>query len=64
MDMDGVYPEWFASHSCLAAVVRPDWYLYGTASDGKALAALLDRLQAGLHDGTARVREPALGVDA
>jgi len=65
VDSDGVYAAWFAGHPCLAAVVRPDWYLYGTASDGQALAALLERLQASLHGGAAiQTREPALGVDA
>ena len=69
VDSDGVYAAWFAGHPCLAAVVRPDWYLYGTAGDGQALAALLERLQASLHGGAAiQIREPALapalGVDA
>ena len=65
VDVDGTYAAWFAGHPCRAAVVRPDWYLYGMAADGTALASLLDRLQAGLHGGAAaRVMEPALGVDA
>ena len=43
-DLDGVYAAWFAAHSCSAAVVRPDWYCYGTACDRRELAELLDRI--------------------
>ncbi len=65
VDMDGVYPAWFASRACLAAVVRPDWYLYGTAADGEALAALLMRLQAALRSATAfRTIDAMVGADA
>ncbi len=48
-DVDGVYAAWFAAHGCTAAVVRPDWYVYGTARDGRELAALLERLEQSLH---------------
>ncbi len=65
MDIDGVYEAWFASHSCLAAVVRPDWYLYGTAGGGETLAALLERLQAALRSGAVlRAMHVAQSVDA
>ena len=64
-DIDGVYEAWFAGHPCLAAVVRPDWYVYGTAGDGEALAALLDRLQASLGVGAVRrTAGTAVSVDA
>jgi 2-polyprenyl-6-methoxyphenol hydroxylase-like FAD-dependent oxidoreductase len=43
-DVDGTYARWFAAHSCSAAVIRPDWYVYGTARDGLELSDLLDRL--------------------
>jgi 2-polyprenyl-6-methoxyphenol hydroxylase-like FAD-dependent oxidoreductase len=43
-DLDGTYRSWFAAHSCSAAVVRPDWYLYGTAREGHELTALLEQL--------------------
>jgi 2-polyprenyl-6-methoxyphenol hydroxylase-like FAD-dependent oxidoreductase len=43
-DVDGTYHAWFAAHSCSIAVVRPDWYLYGMAGDGRELTALLERL--------------------
>jgi hypothetical protein len=44
-DVDGAYRAWFAAHSCLAAVVRPDWYLYGTARSSRELTELLDGLK-------------------
>ena len=30
-DLGGTYRAWFTAHSCSLAVVRPDWYVYGTA---------------------------------
>ncbi|HZO05682.1 MAG TPA: bifunctional 3-(3-hydroxy-phenyl)propionate/3-hydroxycinnamic acid hydroxylase [Solirubrobacterales bacterium] len=40
-DLDGTYAAWFDAHDCAAAVVRPDWYLFGTAADGEELGRLL-----------------------
>jgi 3-(3-hydroxy-phenyl)propionate hydroxylase len=34
-------PGWFEKHDCMAAVVRPDHYVYGVASDDVALDRLL-----------------------
>lgn len=48
-DADGTYGKWFAAHGCSIAVIRPDWYVYGTARDGHELAGLLDRLAGSLH---------------
>ena len=48
-DADGTYAAWFAAHSCSVAVIRPDWYVYGTAHDGSELAELLDRLAGSLQ---------------
>jgi hypothetical protein len=48
-DSDGTYAAWFAAHSCSVAVIRPDWYVYGTAHDGRELAELLDRLARSLE---------------
>jgi 2-polyprenyl-6-methoxyphenol hydroxylase-like FAD-dependent oxidoreductase len=50
-DLDGTYGAWFDAHACEAAVVRPDWYLFGTAADGAGLAALLDAILAALDAG-------------
>ena len=43
-DIDGVYADWFARHGCAAVVMRPDWYLFGSAQDGAQLDTLLVRL--------------------
>ena len=48
-DVDGTYAQWFREHDCAAAVMRPDWYLYGTAKDGAELSALLDTLTQSLR---------------
>jgi 2-polyprenyl-6-methoxyphenol hydroxylase-like FAD-dependent oxidoreductase len=48
-DVDGTYAAWFAAHSCSVAVIRPDWYVYGTARDGRELVGLLDLLAQSLH---------------
>ena len=40
-DLDGTYGAWFDAHGCAAAVVRPDWYLFGSAADGEELNRLL-----------------------
>lgn len=40
-DLDGTYGAWFEARECAAAVVRPDWYLFGSAADGEELDRLL-----------------------
>jgi 3-(3-hydroxy-phenyl)propionate hydroxylase/flavoprotein hydroxylase len=47
VDSQGTYAEWFDRHHCGAAIVRPDWYVYGSAASGGALRRLLtSQLQA------------------
>jgi 3-(3-hydroxy-phenyl)propionate hydroxylase len=41
---DGVLAAWFDRHDCRAAIVRPDHYVFGVASDVSALDALLTDL--------------------
>jgi hypothetical protein len=48
VDRDGTYAAWFDEHGCEAAVVRPDWYLFGTADRGERLAELVDATLAAL----------------
>ena len=48
-DLGGTYRAWFTAHSCSLAVVRPDWYVYGTARNGRELAALLEQLAGSLQ---------------
>jgi len=40
-DVGGTYERWFADNSCDAVIVRPDWYVFGSAPDGEALAQLM-----------------------
>lgn len=49
LDVDGTYAAWFAAHACAAAVVRPDWYVYGTGREDGDIAALLRRLDRSLQ---------------
>ena len=43
--------DWFAARGCAAAVVRPDWYVYGTTCDAAELEGLLATLQSALQPG-------------
>ena len=47
-ETEGVVAGWMRRHACSAAVVRPDHYVYGTAADPRALAAVLAERQAAL----------------
>jgi 3-(3-hydroxy-phenyl)propionate hydroxylase/flavoprotein hydroxylase len=40
LDVDGAYREWFAELGCTAAIVRPDFYVFGTAADPATARAL------------------------
>lgn len=40
-EREGVLAGWFARHGCHAAIVRPDHYVWGVASDNATLAAKL-----------------------
>lgn len=44
----GVVAEWFKRHTCAAAVVRPDHYVYGVARDDAALDRMLKEVEKGL----------------
>ncbi|MET7745912.1 bifunctional 3-(3-hydroxy-phenyl)propionate/3-hydroxycinnamic acid hydroxylase [Streptomyces sp. NPDC005385] len=43
-DTDGIYRAWLAELDCSAVVVRPDFYVYGTASGSDAVTALAAEL--------------------
>jgi len=47
-ETDGVLARWFARHGCAAAIVRPDHYVYGVASDGPQLQMQLGSLLAAM----------------
>jgi 3-(3-hydroxy-phenyl)propionate hydroxylase len=44
-EADGVAARWFAHHDCTAAIVRPDHYVWGVATDAASLASQLATLQ-------------------
>ena len=44
-DRAGVYADWLAAHGADTALVRPDWYVFGTGSGPGGLATLLDDLE-------------------
>lgn len=48
-EVDGVVASWFDRHGCVAALVRPDRYVYGVAADAVALQAQLKALEAQLN---------------
>ena len=50
-DLDGVYEAWFNAHRCESVVMRPDWYLYGSAADGSGLSGLVQGFQQALRAG-------------
>lgn len=50
-DTGGVYDQWFRGHGCVAAIVRPDGYVYGTAADAKELSQLLTGLIQKIENG-------------
>ena len=43
-EADGVLAAWFSSQQCVAAIVRPDHYVWGVAADDAGLRAQLDLL--------------------
>ena len=49
IELDGVLARWFDAHGCHAAIVRPDHYVFGTASDEESLSELMADLQARLR---------------
>ena len=49
LEADGVLAGWFGQQGCVAAIVRPDHYVYGVASVAKELEAQLGALQHALY---------------
>lgn len=47
-DSEGVYRRYFAEHGLAALLARPDFSLFGTVSDARDVAGLVDQLFAGL----------------
>lgn len=55
VDVDGVYRRRFDATGAVVEVMRPDFYVYGTAADLDGGLRLVDSLRASLH-----LREPSL----
>jgi 3-(3-hydroxy-phenyl)propionate hydroxylase len=49
-EADGVVAAWMQRHGCHAALLRPDHYVYGTATDAASLQALLAEQRRALND--------------
>jgi 3-(3-hydroxy-phenyl)propionate hydroxylase len=49
MEESGIVARWFARHGCVAAIVRPDHYVFGVVSDAPSLSAMLSELAARLQ---------------
>lgn len=47
-DLDDTYGRWLAGHGAVAVVQRPDFYVYGSATDPSGVAPLLERLRSDL----------------
>ena len=50
-DPDRTFQRWFAQHGTVVALQRPDFYLYGTATDAAGATALLSNLRHALTTG-------------
>jgi len=48
-DVDGRLTAWLSEHGTYAVLVRPDFYVFGSASSPEQLPALLDDLRSQLH---------------
>jgi 3-(3-hydroxy-phenyl)propionate hydroxylase len=48
-EADGLLAAWFDRHRCVAALVRPDHYVFGTAERAAAVPDLLAQAHAALH---------------
>jgi flavoprotein hydroxylase len=55
-DADGVYLPWLAAMDAVAVLIRPDFYVYGTARDPESLTLMIKQLDADLHPSRSTAR--------
>jgi 2-polyprenyl-6-methoxyphenol hydroxylase-like FAD-dependent oxidoreductase len=48
-DLSGAYAEWFAANTCAVVLTRPDWAIYGSASDLAGAESLVRSLREQMH---------------
>ncbi|HME03812.1 MAG TPA: bifunctional 3-(3-hydroxy-phenyl)propionate/3-hydroxycinnamic acid hydroxylase [Solirubrobacteraceae bacterium] len=58
LDCGNVYRAWFEAHECAVALVRPDFYVFGTAVTAEETCRLVHRLRVALT--TPPIREETL----
>jgi len=49
VDLDGRLSAWLSEHAVHAVLVRPDFYVFGSAATAEELPALLNDLRTKLH---------------
>jgi hypothetical protein len=48
-DVDGRLTAWLSAYDAEAVLVRPDFYVFGSATSARELPALLDDLRSQMH---------------
>jgi hypothetical protein len=57
VDIEGALGRWLADHDARAILLRPDFYIYGTAKDRHDVTPLIAELRAAFEgDGRATAR--------
>ena len=58
LDRENVYRAWFDAHGCTVALVRPDFYVFGTAGSAGEARELIGRLKTALSGQTTSEEMP------
>jgi hypothetical protein len=57
MDLDAIYRAWLDEHGCIAALVRPDFYVFGIAATAEETVALVRRLRTAITNASSTDQE-------